>query len=111
MTIVHHAGKAGIKPRIEAQYAYTRVQYARKNFSPVHRAAYVGAVGLRHAIRAAIDGGDGLGPQRKAAARHALRTMAGLEGPPYQPPPTTSVRIVGPAGRGSELQVHSTAAR
>ena len=37
MTIVHHAGKAGIRPRMSAQDAYTRMQLARKHFSPLHR--------------------------------------------------------------------------
>jgi N-acetylglucosaminyl-diphospho-decaprenol L-rhamnosyltransferase len=38
MTIVHHADKAGINPKMDAQNAFTRLQYARKHFSPAHRA-------------------------------------------------------------------------
>ena len=34
MTIVHHAGKGGRDPRMAAQDAYARRQYARKHFSP-----------------------------------------------------------------------------
>ena len=32
VTFVHHAGKAGVQPRREAQMAYARLQYARKHF-------------------------------------------------------------------------------
>jgi N-acetylglucosaminyl-diphospho-decaprenol L-rhamnosyltransferase len=92
MTIIHHAGKAGIKPRVVAQEAFSRVQYARKNFSPVHRTAYVTAVGLRHAIRALAPGRDREHARaRRAAARHALRTIAGRTGPPYAAPPPVAV--------------------
>ena len=41
MTIVHHAGKGGVRPRMVAQDAYTRKQYAEKHFGPVHRRAYL----------------------------------------------------------------------
>ena len=59
MTILHHDGKAGVKPNIVSLGAWTRQAYARKYFSPVHRAAYAGArgsgafpaVGLRRAGR------------------------------------------------------------
>ena len=34
MTIVHHAGKGGIRPKMAAQDAFTRIQLARKHFSP-----------------------------------------------------------------------------
>ena len=37
MTIVHHAGKGGLRPRMVAQDAYTRKQYARKHFGPARR--------------------------------------------------------------------------
>ncbi len=32
MTILHHAAKGGIRPRMMAQDAFTRLQYARKHF-------------------------------------------------------------------------------
>ena len=59
MTILHHDGKAGVKPNIVSLGAWTRLAYARKYFSPVHRAAYCRgcgsgafpAVGLRRARR------------------------------------------------------------
>lgn len=89
MTIVHHAGKGGVRPRMVAQDAYTRVQYAHKHFAPSRRAVYLGAVGLRHAIRAVAPGSDHEAANRRAAARLALATMAGRAEPPFgQPPPT-----------------------
>ena len=54
MTIVHHAGKAGIRPRMAAQDAFTRMQLARKHFSPVHRLTYESALALGYLIRALV---------------------------------------------------------
>ena len=33
MTILHHAGKAGVNPKLEAQKAFARCQYAAKHFN------------------------------------------------------------------------------
>jgi hypothetical protein len=51
MTIVHHAGKAGVRPKMSAQDAYARMQHARKHFGLIHRAAYSAALGLGFAVR------------------------------------------------------------
>ena len=53
MTIVHHAGKGGVRPRMIAQDAFARRQYAEKHFAPARRALYLSAIGTRHVIRAA----------------------------------------------------------
>ena len=90
MTIIHHAGKGGIRPRMIAQDVFTRRQYARKHFAAPHRAAYLGAVGVRHAVRAVAPGGD-TGAERRAAARLALRTLVGQEPPPFGSPPATAI--------------------
>jgi GT2 family glycosyltransferase len=90
MTIIHHAGKGGVRPKMVAQDVFTRRQYARKHFSRPTRTAYLTAVGARHLVRASVPGG-GMGPQRRAAARLALRTLAGREAPPFGPPPGTAV--------------------
>ena len=37
MTILHHAEKAGINPKMTAQDVYTRMQYSQKHYSPAHR--------------------------------------------------------------------------
>ena len=86
MTIVHHAGKAGVKPKLVAQDVYARRVYAEKHFATPHRLLYLGAVGARHALRGLIAGGE-----RRAAAGRALRTLAGREEPPFGGPPPTAI--------------------
>ena len=98
MTIIHHAGKAGIRPRMVAQDAYTRMQYARKHFTPATRATYLAAVALRHAIRAVVPGFDEDAADRRAAARLALKTMTGRAEPPFGEPPATALASGAAAG-------------
>lgn len=95
MTIIHHARKAGVKPKSEAQDAYARIQYARKHFSPVHGALYRAALLLRYGLRALLAPADDPAEreQLRGAYRFALETAAGRRGAPYQDPPPTSVRI------------------
>jgi N-acetylglucosaminyl-diphospho-decaprenol L-rhamnosyltransferase len=91
MTILHHAEKKGVNPKMEAQAAYARRQFARKNFPPVHRTAYLSALGLRHGLRMAyLGGGREHARQRREASRRALRAMLGLDPPPFGPPPPVS---------------------
>ncbi len=85
MTIVHHEGKAGIKPHIESLNAYNRLVYARKHFSPGHRAAYSAAVYLRHGMRSVLAGSGELGKRRREANRAVLRTLLGRAPVPYEP--------------------------
>lgn len=84
LTIVHHAGRAGIDPRLEAQNAYARLLHARKHFSPLHRRLFVAANSLRYALRAVVP--DGGAPGRRLASRRALRTLLALEPPPFEAP-------------------------
>ena len=88
MTILHH-GKPGVNPRMVAQEAYARRQYAQKHFSKPYGSAYVAAVGAGHLVRA-------LSPRprdaaRREAARLALRTLAGRTAPPFVAPPQTAL--------------------
>src|SRR5439155_11652095 len=62
MTILHHADKAGVNPRMTAQDAYARLQYANKHLTAIHRAAYRYALSLRWLLRFAAGG-----PRRHAA--------------------------------------------
>jgi hypothetical protein len=91
LTIVHYAGKGGLRPRMEAQDAYARLQYARKHFSPVHRIAYRLALALGRVLRwaRAVARRD-----RDARAAHgrALAVLAARGAPPFGPPPPTAVR-------------------
>ena len=48
MTILHHAGKRGTNPRMDAQYAFARRLFAEKHFAAGTRTAYLAALGLRY---------------------------------------------------------------
>lgn len=91
MTIVHHAGKAGIKPKLVAQDVFARRVYAEKHFGAGQRAIYLGAVAARHALRAALPTGAGGSPELRAASARALRTLFGREQPPFGAPPIASI--------------------
>ncbi|MDX6720903.1 MAG: hypothetical protein QOJ63_3157 [Solirubrobacteraceae bacterium] len=103
MTIVHHAGKGGIRPRMVAQDAYARGQYARKHLPHATRAAYLGALALRHAIRAVAPGRQPDASLRRTAARAALATMAGRLEPPFGAPPPTALAPLPAAAAASTL--------
>jgi len=90
-TIVHHGGSTESSPRMEAQMAYARSQYAAKHFGPLRRRAFVAAIGLRHLLRWAAFARRG-GDQRRAEAhRRALMTLLGREEPPFGPATTHAV--------------------
>jgi N-acetylglucosaminyl-diphospho-decaprenol L-rhamnosyltransferase len=89
LQIIHHAGKGGVRPKMVAQDAYARRQYASKHFSAPRRFAFLAAVFLGHAIRAAAP--NGKEPQRRAAATLAMRTLAGRAAPPFGTPPSTAI--------------------
>ena len=93
MTIVHHAGKGGVRPRMVAQDAFARKQYAAQALRAVRRGLYLSAVGLRHLIRAAACGADRERPARLAgeARRAALLTLLGRVDPPFGTPPPTAL--------------------
>ena len=91
MTIVHHAGKGGVRPKMVAQDAYARRQYAHKHFTRPRRIAYLGAVLARHALRAAAPPRGEPSGVRREAARHAIRTLLGRAEPPFGTPPETAV--------------------
>ena len=99
MTIVHHVGKAGVRPRNVAQYAYANRQYAEKYFSPTRRALYVGAVALRQLLRAAGAPADPANAQaRRDGALAALRALTGRAEPPFgEPPPTALAPSLAPS--------------
>lgn len=108
MTIVHHAGKSGVQPRMVAQDAYARRQYAHKHFRRTRRVLFLAALGLRHLIRAttasaAAADGDTRDTQREAAWL-ALSTLAGRSGPPFRAPPSTAIE---PQGLASEPKLLS----
>jgi GT2 family glycosyltransferase len=91
MTILHHWEKAGISERMAAQDAFSRVLYARKHFSRLHRGMYLGALAVRYAVRSALGSRSGIAAQRRAANRRAFRILLGRELPPFGPPPGQAV--------------------
>jgi N-acetylglucosaminyl-diphospho-decaprenol L-rhamnosyltransferase len=99
MTIIHHAGKTSLSAKIESLGAWTRIAYAKKHFSPLHRAAYVGAVLLRYGLRAVVPGGGDAGRHRRAVCSRVVATMLGRAPVPYGPPSELSVRIGTPEHR------------
>jgi GT2 family glycosyltransferase len=83
MTIVHHEGKAGVKPTIDSLDAYNRIVYARKFFSPAHRALYQGAVMLKLFLRSIYAGRGHTASHKRAANRRAIATLLGRAPVPY----------------------------
>lgn len=96
MTILHHDGKAGVKPHIEALGAWTRVMYARKFFSPPHRWAYAAAVMLRALVRSVYAGPGEIGALKRRASRQVVKTLLGRAAVPFGPPSRVSVRTGAP---------------
>jgi N-acetylglucosaminyl-diphospho-decaprenol L-rhamnosyltransferase len=99
MTILHHDGKAGIKPSIESLSAASRIRYAQKHFSPVHRLLYFGAVLLGASLRSVYGGSGQRGKLVVAANRRKVATLLGRAPVPFGPPSRFSVRIAGPDQR------------
>jgi GT2 family glycosyltransferase len=94
MTILHHADKAGVNPKMAAQDAVSRVHYARKHFAAPHRAIYLASLSTRYALRLLWPSRDSARRRlRHEAARRALRVVLGREGPPFGPPPRHAVAI------------------
>jgi GT2 family glycosyltransferase len=92
MTILHHAQKAGANPKLASQDAFGRRQYSDKNFSPVHRWLYLGALLFGYALRAVAPGRDAAHSRaRRTAARAAASTVLGLRPPPFADPPAVAV--------------------
>jgi N-acetylglucosaminyl-diphospho-decaprenol L-rhamnosyltransferase len=101
MTILHHEGKAGVKPSIESLNAYNRLVYARKHFSAPHRVLYAAVTLACPALRSVYAGSGEQGRLRRKANRRAVATLLGRAPVPYGPPSRFSVRIAGPDERGA----------
>lgn len=77
MEVLHAEGLGRGSPRMEAQVAWARLLYARKNFSRPRRAAFRFALLLRYGLRALGRG------ERAEAARAALAVAAGRVRAPF----------------------------
>jgi N-acetylglucosaminyl-diphospho-decaprenol L-rhamnosyltransferase len=91
LTIVHHGGSTEPSPRMQAQMAYARGQYAAKHFGPLRRRAFLAAIGLRHLLRWAAFSLRGEDGHRAEAHRQALMTLLGRVEPPFGAPPSHAV--------------------
>lgn len=96
VTIVHHAGKAGVHASREAQVAYARLQYARKHFGRLRSAAYHAILLIHHMLRFAIlrFAGETRSSSAPASAQ-ALRVLLGREQPPYRRPDALAAPATG----------------
>jgi N-acetylglucosaminyl-diphospho-decaprenol L-rhamnosyltransferase len=83
MTILHHADKAGIKPSIESLGVNSRKLYARRFFSPPHRAAYLSALMVKALLRSVYAGRGETGRLKRVANRAAMLTLIGRAPVPY----------------------------
>jgi GT2 family glycosyltransferase len=93
MTILHHAGKAGLNERLMAQDAYSRRQYLFKNASKLERRVALLAYAFGHLLRSGYLASDRkVRKSRRACARRAVRTVFGLAPPPFgQPVPLRGI--------------------
>jgi len=93
MEIVHHAGKMGWSERGFRQYAYANRIYFDKHYGALGRRAAVAAAAIGYGLRALLfpllRRSE---PDAARAMRGAFVTVIGRAGPPYEPPPTVTVR-------------------
>jgi len=89
VTILHHAGKAGWNPKLEAQNAYARRLYLQKHFSPPHRLAATAALATGYGLRSIAWPSE---RERRESARAALGTLLGYRPPPFGEPPRVALR-------------------
>jgi N-acetylglucosaminyl-diphospho-decaprenol L-rhamnosyltransferase len=83
MTILHHATKDGVKPHIESLIVVTRMMYARKHFSPLHRPLYYASMMLGHFLRLIHAGAGERGRLKRAASRQVIETVFGRRDVPF----------------------------
>jgi N-acetylglucosaminyl-diphospho-decaprenol L-rhamnosyltransferase len=85
ITVLHHAGKAGVQPPREAQMAYARLQYAKKHFSRQRAVAYHAILVMHHLLRLMVRRFRGATASSSApASALALRVLLGRSAPPFQ---------------------------
>jgi hypothetical protein len=99
MTIIHHAGKAGVKPKMIAQDTYARKQYAHKHFSAPRRA------GIWPRSCSSTCSGRGVtsrARRRRQAQRRPARDQDAVNRaePPFGAPPATAFPVVAETRRG-----------
>ncbi|MGN6257803.1 MAG: glycosyltransferase family 2 protein [Solirubrobacterales bacterium] len=97
VTIRHYESERSASPRMEAQSAYARLQFARKHFSRI--SPYRWAMALRYALRAGIPAvGRGGDRRRQEAGRAALAAVLDEVPPISAPAPGAQATTVSAAG-------------
>jgi N-acetylglucosaminyl-diphospho-decaprenol L-rhamnosyltransferase len=89
-TIIHHFGKAGVNPRLEAQRAYAKLQYSVQYERPAMVALMRAAMCAGYAVRIIRHIVRREWPRVRAQVR-GLRVAAGLDGAPFENPPATGL--------------------
>jgi N-acetylglucosaminyl-diphospho-decaprenol L-rhamnosyltransferase len=106
VTIRHFESERSASPRMEAQSAYARLQFARKHFSRV--SPYRWAMALRYALRA---GAPALGRdrRRREGGRAALATIFEERPPIALPGAEEAPSLAGPPSTGAQATMVSAA--
>jgi GT2 family glycosyltransferase len=91
MTILHHAGKAGVNSKLLAQSTFARKQYADKHFGSVGKRIFGIGLAFHYLLRMTAALGTPAMRQRHRAARRCARISVGLEGSPFSLPSAVAV--------------------
>jgi N-acetylglucosaminyl-diphospho-decaprenol L-rhamnosyltransferase len=91
MTIRHYGADVTVEPTLESLQFHSRIDYARKYFSRVHRGLYFAVLVLALSLRSAYPGRGEVARRRREASRAALKTVLGRSPVPYGPPSRYSV--------------------
>lgn len=83
ITFLHRQGHDSHNPRLEAQLAFARIQYARKHFGPVKRLAFRVALASRYALRAGVASLLPRWRPKRELYGAGLRAALGLGPPPF----------------------------
>jgi N-acetylglucosaminyl-diphospho-decaprenol L-rhamnosyltransferase len=87
LEILHYTNRAGVNGRLAAQEAFARRQYADKHFGAVRRTAYLTVTAAGYALRRGPSRARRHRPDTRAgAAALALRTLRGVDPPPFVEP-------------------------
>jgi N-acetylglucosaminyl-diphospho-decaprenol L-rhamnosyltransferase len=93
MRILHYGGAPS--PRLMAQQAFSRIEYARKHFGHGRAALYRAIIALHHGVRAIAFRLVGGKSERQTGEREATRVALGLSAPPFAPPVASADRVAG----------------
>jgi N-acetylglucosaminyl-diphospho-decaprenol L-rhamnosyltransferase len=91
MTIRHYGADVPMKPSLESLQFHSRIAYARKHFSRLHRALHFAVIVLALSLRSVYPGRGDQIRRKRAGSRAALSTILGRSPVPHGPPSRYSV--------------------